>query len=162
MPAPLAFSIAMMALAGSAAAAQPAPPRSVILEEAAADLLSRQFRACFIERDAPLNAESYACLDREYHRLEAVLTREYRAALARQPDDVGREHLQKNERAWWRTLFKHCKDEIGDMRGSTATVMNENCRSTPRRFASPGCSILAGAWRPPSNSRICPTTRRAH
>lgn len=94
--------------------------------EDAAAVLSVDFRACF-GTDSPLNAKSYDCLDREYRRLDALLTKEYRAALARQPDEVTRNHLTKNERRWWRTRFDHCADEVGGLRGSTATVINEEC-----------------------------------
>jgi uncharacterized protein YecT (DUF1311 family) len=89
-------------------------------------LLSPEFRKCF-GKDAPLNAESYDCLDREYHRVDALLTNEYRAALARQPNDAARRRLQQGERNWWRVRFRHCRDEVGDMGGSTAAVLNENC-----------------------------------
>ena len=92
----------------------------------AANVLSSEFQTCF-GKDAPLNAESYDCLDREYHRLDAVLKREYRAALARQRDETARQRLQKDERSWWRRRFRHCPDEVGDLGGSTATVLNENC-----------------------------------
>jgi len=90
-------------------------------------VLSPAFRACFLDKDAPLNAESYPCLDREYHRLDALLTHEYRRALAKQPNDAAKRRLQQNERSWWRIRFRHCKDEVGDFRGSTATVINEFC-----------------------------------
>jgi uncharacterized protein YecT (DUF1311 family) len=89
-------------------------------------VLSPTFRACF-GKDAPLNAESYGCLDREYHRLDALLTKEYRAALGRQPDETARMRLKRNEQNWWRTRFRHCRDEVGDLRGSTARVVNESC-----------------------------------
>jgi len=98
-----------------------------VSEKEANAVLSPAFRACFLDKDAPLNAESYPCLDREYHRLDAVLTNEYRAALARQHDDLARRRLQSSERRWWRTRFKHCKDDVRDFRGSTATVINEFC-----------------------------------
>jgi uncharacterized protein YecT (DUF1311 family) len=90
-------------------------------------VLSPAFRACFLEKNAPLSAESYPCLDREYRRLDAVLTREYRRAFAGQRNDTARRRLEQNERSWWRSRFRHCKDEVGDFRGSTATVINEFC-----------------------------------
>jgi uncharacterized protein YecT (DUF1311 family) len=96
------------------------------LKNEAKAILSPAFRACF-GADAPLNAESYDCLDREYHRLEALLTRDYRAALARLPDDAARRRLEANERSWWRTRFRHCRDDVGDLRGATARVINESC-----------------------------------
>ena len=74
-----------------------------------------------------MNAESYDCLDREYRRLDALLTKEYRAALARQLDAAARTRLTRDEQKWWRTRFKHCRDEVGDLRGSTAAVINQNC-----------------------------------
>ena len=89
-------------------------------------VLSRTFRVCF-GKDAPLNAESYGCLDREYHRLDALLTTEYRAALARQPDDTARMRLKRDQHSWWRIRFRHCRDEVGDLSGSTARVVNESC-----------------------------------
>lgn len=96
------------------------------ISDAAQAVLSSAFRKCF-GPDAPLNAESYDCLDTEYHRLDALLTSEYKAALARQPDDAARARLTAAERNWWRTRFAHCKDDVGDMQGSTATVINESC-----------------------------------
>lgn len=92
----------------------------------AKDVLSADFQTCF-GPDAPLNAESYACLDREYRRLDALLTDEYRAALSRQPDDHARARLTQDERKWWGMRFKHCREEVGDLRGSTAAVINQNC-----------------------------------
>ena len=89
-------------------------------------VLSQTFRVCF-GKDAPLNAESYGCLDREYHRLDALLTKEYRAALARQPDETARMRLKRDQHNWWRIRFRHCRDEVGDLRGSTARVVNESC-----------------------------------
>lgn len=97
----------------------------VAAEEAHA-VLSPTFRACF-GKDAPLDAESYGCLDREYRRLNDLLTKEYRTALARQVGDTSRKRLQWDERTWWRTRFDHCRDEVGDLNGSTATVVNESC-----------------------------------
>jgi uncharacterized protein YecT (DUF1311 family) len=99
---------------------------SLPARESADSLLSSEFRRCF-GKDAPLNAESYGCFDREYHRLDRVLAAEYRAALARQPDAAARQRLQRNQRAWLGKRFRHCKDDVGDFRGSTATVINENC-----------------------------------
>jgi uncharacterized protein YecT (DUF1311 family) len=96
------------------------------LSREAESVLSPEFRRCF-GKDAPLNAESYACLDREYHRLDRLLTSEYSAALARLPNEAARQRLQHDERTWRRTRFRHCKDEVGDLRGSTAAVVNENC-----------------------------------
>jgi uncharacterized protein YecT (DUF1311 family) len=81
----------------------------------ATGVLSSEFRQCF-GPDAPLDAESYGCLDREYRRLDALLTNEYRAALARQPKDAAREKLIRDERRWWRIRFRHCKGEVGDLR----------------------------------------------
>lgn len=92
----------------------------------AAALLSPTFRACF-GKDAPLDATSYGCLDREYHRLDALLTAEYRAALARQADDASRKRIEREEQKWLRTRFRHCREEVGDFRGATAAVINENC-----------------------------------
>jgi uncharacterized protein YecT (DUF1311 family) len=89
-------------------------------------VLSPTFRACF-GKDAPLNAASYGCLDREYRRLNDLLTKEYRAALARQVDDASRDRLTRDERMWWRIRFNHCRDEVGDLNGSTARVVNESC-----------------------------------
>src|SRR4051812_13867532 len=77
-------------------------------------VLSPEFRRCF-GKDAPLNAESYPCLDREYRRLETVLTREYSEALARQSDETARHRLKQQERVWWRKRFRHCKDDVGDL-----------------------------------------------
>lgn len=114
-------------MAGSGAIAASSRQTSVILEEAAADVLSPAFRACFLKGEARLNAATFPCLDREYQRLDAILAREYRAALARQPDDPGRTRLEKSERIWWRMRFGHCKDEVGDLKGSTAAVINESC-----------------------------------
>ena len=67
-------------------------------------VLSPTFHACF-GKEAPLNAGSYGCLDREYHRLDALLTKEYRAALARQPDEPARMRLRKDEQNWWRDIW---------------------------------------------------------
>jgi uncharacterized protein YecT (DUF1311 family) len=103
----------------------PAQKVSVSAKEADA-VLSPTFRMCF-GKDAPLNAESYDCLDREYHRLDGLLTKEYRAALARQPDGASRKSLQLDEQKWWQTRFRHCRDEVGDLGGSTATVVNGSC-----------------------------------
>ena len=89
-------------------------------------VLSSTFLICF-GPDAPLNAESYSCLDTEYHRLDALLTTEYKAALARQPTEPARNRLLADERNWWRTRFEHCRDDVGDLSGSTATVVNESC-----------------------------------
>ena len=89
-------------------------------------ILSSEFRTCF-GPNAPLDAESYDCLDREYRRLDAVLTKEYRAALKRQPNEAAQQRLERDERRWWRSRFHHCKDEVGDLSGSTATVVNQNC-----------------------------------
>ena len=132
----LSFLAMHLLLAGGGGIAA-LPAQGVILEEAAVDVLSPTFRACFLDKDAPLNAEAYPCLDQEYHRLDAVLTQEYRAALARLADNAGRQRLQQNERLWWRKRFRHCKDEVGDLRGSTATVINENCEidAVARRIA---------------------------
>lgn len=114
-------------LAIPAAVAIPAAARETkaTAQEIAA-VLSADFRTCF-GKDAPLNAESYDCLDREYRRLDALLTAEYRAALARQPGDVARQRLIQDERKWWRGRFNHCRDEVADLRGSTAAVINQNC-----------------------------------
>jgi uncharacterized protein YecT (DUF1311 family) len=94
-------------------------------DEAAA-VLSPEFHRCF-GKDAPLDGDSYPCLDREYHRLDALLTAEYRAALMRQPDAAARQRLQRDERQWWRIRFRHCRDDVGDLSGSTAAVVNEYC-----------------------------------
>ena len=112
----------MILLMASSGAAKADPSKS----NEAASVLSSTFRACF-GPDAPLNAESYDCLDQEYRRLDGVLTFEYRAALARQPNEAARQQLQRDERKWWRTRFQHCADEVGDLGGSTARVVNENC-----------------------------------
>lgn len=89
-------------------------------------VLSAEFRECF-GPEAPLNAESYGCLDQEYKRLDALLSKDYRSALARQRDDAARRRLQNDQRRWWGSRFRHCKDEVGDLRGSTAAVVNELC-----------------------------------
>ena len=115
--------ILLIAISGLAAAQD-----GKVTTKEADSVLSPTFRACF-GKDAPLNAESYGCLDREYRRLDALLSKEYRAALARQPDEAAMRRLQRDERNWWRTRFRHCKDEVGDFRGSTATVINENCEN---------------------------------
>ena len=91
-----------------------------------AGVLSAEYRSCF-GQGAPLNAEAYDCLDREYRRLEALLTAEYRAALARQPDESARARLTLDERRWWRSRFRHCEDETGDLQGSTAAVIHQHC-----------------------------------
>lgn len=115
-------SVFVAALFACAATAQ---ARNVTAREAEA-VLSPTFHACF-GADAPLNAESYSCLDREYHRLDALLTSEYRSALARLPDKAARGRLRQDERSWWRTRFRPCRNEVGDLRGSTAAVVNESC-----------------------------------
>lgn len=92
----------------------------------AKEVLSADFRNCF-GPNAPLDAESYDCLDREFRRLGSVLTKEYRAALALQPNNAARTRLVQDERKWWRIRFKHCRDDVGDLRGSTAAVINQNC-----------------------------------
>jgi uncharacterized protein YecT (DUF1311 family) len=107
----------------SAAAASQATDSST---DEASRVLSADFRKCF-GKDAPLNAESYDCLDREYRRLDALLIKEYRSALDRQSNDTGRRKLTQDERRWWRIRFRHCRDEVGDFRGSTAAVINQNC-----------------------------------
>jgi uncharacterized protein YecT (DUF1311 family) len=96
-------------------------------ETGAESVLSPAFRTCFLDKDAPLNAESYDCLDREYHRLDRLLMSEYGAALARQPNEASKRRLQQDQRSWLRARFRHCKDEVGDLRGATAVVVNENC-----------------------------------
>ena len=118
---PLLVVILLLAF-NDAAAAQKAQGTA---KEAAA-ILSPRFRQCF-GKDAPLNAASYDCLDREYHRLDAVLTTVYRAALTRQAAESSRKRLQRDEQNWWRTRFRHCRDDVGDLSGSTAAVVNELC-----------------------------------
>src|SRR4051794_23706770 len=118
---PLLLITLLIAMSGTGAA-----KHAPVTDKEAAAVLSPAFDECF-GKDAPLNAESYGCLDREYHRLDALLTKEYRAALARQPTAVARSRLQSDERSWWRTRFRHCRDEVGDLSGSTATVVNEFC-----------------------------------
>jgi uncharacterized protein YecT (DUF1311 family) len=93
----------------------------------AIDLQSPEYRACMFADDSPLDASRYDCLDREFHRLDTLLTQEYRAALARQPDDGARLRLEGLERKWWRTRFDECKGAAGDLRGSTAAVIVEMC-----------------------------------
>lgn len=118
----LLISLLIMLLNGEASA-ESAQVRSKEVDA----VLSAPFHRCFLVKEAPLNGESYDCLDREYHRLDAVLTREYRAALARQPNRDTRAQLQRDERKWWRTRFDHCRDEVGDLGGSTGAVVNEFC-----------------------------------
>lgn len=89
-------------------------------------VLSSSYRTCF-GPDAPLSAESYGCLDEEYHRLEGVLAFEFRTALSRQTNEAARQHLQRDERRWWRLRFRHCAAEVSDLRGATARVVNESC-----------------------------------
>lgn len=109
----------LMASNGTVAAA-------LVKPDEAASVLSSNFRKCFAPA-APLNTESYDCLDQEYRRLDGLLTLEYRAALARQPNEAAKQRLQRDERKWWRARFRHCADEVGDLRGSTARVVNESC-----------------------------------
>ncbi len=114
-------------------------------------VLSPAFRTCF-GPDAPLDAESYDCVDTEYRRLDALLTMEYRAALARQQSELTRNRLLSDERNWWRTRFDYCRGEVGDLRGSTATVVNEFLRDRrPRQTRRHAATPLT---RPPTRSQI--------
>jgi|SRR5207253_6218625 len=96
--------ITLLIVTSGTVAAKGAP----VTDKETAAVLSPAFGECF-GKDAPLNAESYGCLDREYHRLDALLTNEYRDALARQRTAVSRSRLQSDERKWWRTRFHHCR-----------------------------------------------------
>jgi len=122
-PASLAFA-AFLATWPLPASAQPSDPD---LPQEARDLLSAEYRACLFSEDSPLDASRYPCLDNEYRRLDAMLTHEYRAALARQPDEAGRQRIERLERQWWRTRFAACDDAAADLGGSTAAVIHEAC-----------------------------------
>jgi uncharacterized protein YecT (DUF1311 family) len=97
------------------------------LAQEAGNLLSPEYRACMFSDDSPLDASRYDCLDDEYRRLDALLTQEYRAALARQPNDSARRGLERSERQWWRTRFDECEDAVADLGGATAAVIREAC-----------------------------------
>ena len=89
-------------------------------------VLSPTYKACF-GPNAPLDADSYGCLDAEYHRLDALLTQEYKSALARQPNDAARKSVEQDERLWWHTRFRACDKDASEFNGSTATVIHESC-----------------------------------
>ena len=95
-------------------------------EEGSKSILSPAYRACF-GADSPLDAESYGCLDTEYHRLQTIFTQEYRSTLSRQANDPARNSLRQDESRWWRIRFRSCDKDAAEFSGSTATVIHESC-----------------------------------
>lgn len=122
----LVVLLAMACGPSSAVWAAPSGQDAVETSKEAEAVKSSKYKKCF-GPGAPLDSESFDCLDAEYHRLDAILIKEYPATLARLPNDAEKQRLEQSERNWRRTRFRHCKDEVGDVRGSTGAVVNEDC-----------------------------------
>lgn len=91
-----AFAIATLPMPSPSSART--EPNSEVLAQEARALQSPEYLHTCMSEDSPLDASRYDCLDSEFRRLETMLTREYNAALERQPDEAARQGVERSER----------------------------------------------------------------
>ena len=75
-----------------------------------------------------VTVEMRNCSAAELDRLDVVLNREYRAAMARLPSTAAKSRLRRDERTWLRVRHKHCASEAAPEEGGTLwLIMMDQC-----------------------------------
>jgi uncharacterized protein YecT (DUF1311 family) len=84
------------------------------------------YAAC-IHQSGGITVSMRDCNAQEFRRLDGLLNREYRAALARLASTQARLRLRQTQRAWLATRWSECDRRVSHEGGTLATLSRDTC-----------------------------------